>query len=80
MAKSSPDHMRGINSLPKWDPQNPTKYAYTPGDHIPQDYARRSRPRASPQIQLTSKANPFGPQGTLSKQINKRHQRQHASN
>jgi hypothetical protein len=35
-----PDHMRGIASLPKWDPSNPTKYTYVYGDYDPADYQK----------------------------------------
>jgi hypothetical protein len=38
MAKA-PDHMAGINALPKWNPANPTSYAYDPANYDPADYA-----------------------------------------
>jgi hypothetical protein len=38
MAKS-PDHMAGINGLPKWNPANPTMYTYDPANYDPADYA-----------------------------------------
>ena len=35
---SAPDHMAGINALPRWDPSNPTKYAYDPKNYNAADY------------------------------------------
>lgn len=32
-------HMDGINSLPRWDPSNPTKYNYDPSNYSAADYA-----------------------------------------
>ena len=34
-----PSHMDGINNLPRWDPSNPTTYAYDSRNYDPQDYA-----------------------------------------
>ena len=32
-------HMDGLNSLPRWDPSNPTTYSYNPQNYNPSDYA-----------------------------------------
>jgi hypothetical protein len=38
MAKT-PDHMAGLNALPKWDRANPTTYSYDWKNYDPADYA-----------------------------------------
>lgn len=48
MAKT-PDHMAGINSLPKWDPANPARYNYTPGNYDPADYQQFKQARLAAQ-------------------------------
>jgi hypothetical protein len=35
-----PDHMAGINALPKWDPSNPTTYSYDSANYNAADYAK----------------------------------------
>lgn len=41
----SPDHMAGINALPRWDPNAPTKYNYDSSNYDPQDYAKFKQAR-----------------------------------
>jgi len=36
----APNHMAGINALPKWDPANPTAYRYDPLNYDRADYAK----------------------------------------
>lgn len=44
---SAPDHMKGINALPKWDPSNPTKYTYDPANYDRTDYAKFKEARVA---------------------------------
>jgi len=44
----TPDHMSGINSLPKWDPSNLSKgYSYDPKNYDRVDYAKFKEARAA---------------------------------
>jgi hypothetical protein len=55
-----PDHMKGIDSLPKWDPSNPTKYNYVYGDYNPADYQAFKEARqkfGQQQMKATAKRN-----------------------
>jgi hypothetical protein len=48
-----PDHMAGINALPRWDPTNPTTYNYDWRNYDAADYAKFKEARqASGQQQL----------------------------
>jgi hypothetical protein len=42
----APDHMKGLNALPRWDPSDPTKYNYDPKNYDPNDYAKFKQARA----------------------------------
>lgn len=70
MAKT-PDHMKGIDSLPKWDRANPTTYNYVWNDYDPADYAKFKEARLAAHPVSTDWRNPFGKEGTLAKSINK---------
>jgi hypothetical protein len=55
-----PDHMAGMNSLPRWDPSNPTKYSYDPKNYNPADYAAFKEARqkfGQQQIKATAERN-----------------------
>jgi hypothetical protein len=45
----TPDHMKGIDSLPKWNPANPTTYAYDPKHYDAADYAKFKAARLAAQ-------------------------------
>lgn len=42
-------HMDGINKLPRWDPNNPTKYNYDPSNYDRADYAAFKQARLAAQ-------------------------------
>jgi hypothetical protein len=42
-------HDSGINKLPRWDPNNPTKYNYDPSNYNPADYAQFKQARLAAQ-------------------------------
>jgi len=45
---SAPDHMKGINALPKWDPNNLwAGYRYDPFNYNREDYAKFKEARAA---------------------------------
>jgi hypothetical protein len=44
-----PDHMAGINGLPKWDRSNPTSYSYDPTNYDASDYAEFKQARIDAQ-------------------------------
>lgn len=54
MAKT-PDHMAGINALPRWDRSNPTTYSYDPSNYDRNDYAAFKQAR----MQRELETNPY---------------------
>jgi hypothetical protein len=57
---AQPDHMAGINALPRWDPSNPTKYSYDPKNYNPADYQAFKEARqkfGQQQIKATAERN-----------------------
>jgi hypothetical protein len=55
MAKA-PDHMAGINNLPRWDRANPTTYAYDWRNYDPKDYQAFKEARAKKPSNKTARA------------------------
>lgn len=46
---AAPDHMAGINNLPRWDASNPTTYRYDPKNYNAADYAQFKQARLDQQ-------------------------------
>jgi hypothetical protein len=55
-----PDHMAGMNSLPRWDPSNPTAYRYDAANYNAADYAKFKEARQAfgqQQMKATAERN-----------------------
>ena len=67
MMAKTPNHMAGIDSLPKWDPSNlAAGYRYVPGSYDPADYQQFKQARLAAQAKQKQPTN-----ADLSKSLSK---------